>query len=300
MTEDAIIIGGGFAGLSAATILARARRRVTIFDTGTPRNRFASHSHGVLALDGKPGTAILEEARAQLSRYPTVTFVQAAAERLEGERDDFRVVGSNGEAVHGRRVLLSTGFEDILPDVPGLAQFWGERVLHCPYCHGYELGGGALGVLASGPMSAHQATLLADWGDVTLFTNEQPEPDAQSLSLLVERNVSFVSGKVEKVAGGDDGGLVVSTAHGYAVSVKGLFVAPQLKIRGGIPQALGLATAESRVGPTIAIDGERQTSLPGLYAAGDIVLGAANITLASADGVTAGLNIHRSLIWPSA
>ena len=177
MTEDAIIVGGGFAGLSAALQLARARRRITILDTGEPRNRFAAHSHGFLAQDGRPGRDILADARRQLAAYATVTFRDVPAERLDGEKDAFSVVTGDDGRIAARRVLLATGFEDQLPDIPGLAERWGKTVLHCPYCHGYEVGGGPIGVLARTAEAARFAAVVADWGNVTLFTNAVPEPD---------------------------------------------------------------------------------------------------------------------------
>lgn len=202
MQQDAIIIGGGFAGLSAGYILARARRHVTIIDSGTPRNRFAAHSHGVLALDGKSGLQILGDARAQLAAYPTVTFVEGEADSAEGVIDDFHVHVAGREPIAARRLLLASGMEDRLPDIPGLKERWGKTVLHCPYCHGYEIGGGPLGVLATHPMSAHQAAVVADWGDVTLFTNGMPEPDAAALALLERRKVNLQAGIVSAIEQG--------------------------------------------------------------------------------------------------
>ena len=151
MTEDAIIIGGGFAGLSAALQLARARRRVTVIDTGEPRNRFAAHAHGFLAQDGRPGRDILADARRQLAAYETVTFRDAPAERLDGERDAFTVVTGDGGRIEGRRVLLATGFEDRLPAIPGLAVF------HGPRAHGRHSGRIATAATASHPQGQGQS-----------------------------------------------------------------------------------------------------------------------------------------------
>ena len=298
MTEDAIIIGGGFAGLSAALQLARARRRITVLDTGEPRNRFAARSHGFLAQDGRPGRDILAEARRQLAAYGTVTFRNAPAERLDGERDAFSVVTGDGGRIEGRRVLLATGFEDRLPDIPGLAERWGRTVLHCPYCHGYEVGGGPVGVLARTAEAARFAAVVADWGDVTLFTNMAPEPDEEALAVLAARKVRLRPGRVTAIADGPDGMLSVETGPGIPTLVKALFVMPEARVRSDIPAERGLKLKETPVGSILATDDTGQTSLPGLYAAGDIALGAANISLASANGVKTAVFLHHSLIWP--
>lgn len=298
MTEDAIIIGGGFAGLSAALQLARARRRITILDTGEPRNRFAAHSHGFLAQDGRPGGEILADARRQLAAYETVTFRDAPAERLEGERDAFHVVTGNGDRIEARRVLLATGFEDQLPAIPGLAERWGRTVLHCPYCHGYEVGGGPVGVLARTTEAARFAAVVADWGDVTLFTNAAPEPDEEALAVLAARRVKLRPGRVTAIADGPNGMLSVETGPGIPTLVKALFVMPEARVRSAIPKQRSLALKESPIGSILHTDDTGQTSLPGLYAAGDIALGAANISLASANGVKTGVFLHHSLIWP--
>ncbi|MGB3875362.1 MAG: NAD(P)/FAD-dependent oxidoreductase [Shinella zoogloeoides] len=299
MTEDAIIIGGGFAGLSAAMQLARARRRITIVDTCEPRNRFAAHSHGFLSQDGRPGGEILADARRQLAAYGTVTFRDAPAERLEGERDAFSVATGDGGRIAARRVLLATGFEDRLPAIPGLAERWGKTVLHCPYCHGYEVGGGPVGVLARTAEAARFAAVVADWGNVTLFTNQVPEPDEEALAVLAARNVKLRPGRVTAISDGPDGMLAVETGPGIPTLVKALFVMPEARVRSAIPADRDLRLKETPVGSILDTDDTGQTSLPGLYAAGDIALGAANISLASANGVKTGVFLHHSLIWPA-
>jgi thioredoxin reductase len=299
MTEDAIIVGGGFAGLSAALQLARARRRITILDTGEPRNRFAAHSHGFLAQDGRPGRDILADARRQLAAYGTVTFRDVPAERLDGEKDAFSVVTGDGGRIAARRVLLATGFEDQLPDIPGLAERWGKTVLHCPYCHGYEVGGGPVGVLARTAEAARFAAVVADWGNVTLFTNMAPEPDDAALAVLAERNVKLRPGRVTAIADGPDSLLSVETGPGITTLVKALFVMPEARVRSTIPAGRGLMLKETPIGNILHTDDMGQTSLSGLYAAGDIALGAGNISLASANGVKTAVFLHHSLIWPA-
>ena len=163
--HDVIIVGGSFAGLSAAMQLARARRRVLVIDAGRPRNRFARTSHGFLGQDGRTPAEILETARAQLSRYPTFELRHDEATRAESCDDAFEVGLASGATVRARRLVLATGVVDELPEIPGFAERWGASVLHCPYCHGYEVAGGRIGVLGDGEGGVHKGSLLRDWSD---------------------------------------------------------------------------------------------------------------------------------------
>ena len=137
--DDVIIIGGSFAGLAGALQLGRARRKVTVLDTGLPRNRFAGHSHGLLGHDHKPPLDILAEARQQLARYPTIKLVNARADRISGAIDDFSVLTAEGESLRARRLILSYGVTDQMPDVPGFAEGWGTSIVPCPYCDSFEV-----------------------------------------------------------------------------------------------------------------------------------------------------------------
>ena len=168
--NDVIIIGGSFAGLAAALQLGRARRKVTVLDTCRPRNRFAGHSHGLLGHDHKPPLDILAEARQQLARYPTVRLVQARADSISGAIDDFCVVTDDNESLRARRLILSYGVADQMPDVPGFADGWGTSIVPCPYCDGFEVAGQHWGLVWSGPPSHNYVRLYQDWtGTLTVF-----------------------------------------------------------------------------------------------------------------------------------
>lgn len=159
--HEVIVIGGSFAGLSAAMQLARARRRVLVIDAGRPRNRFAAHAHGFFGQDGKPPAQIVDEAAAQLAAYPTVQRIAGDVRMAERDADGrFHVTLADGSRASADRLILATGIRDELPALPGLAERWGVSVLHCPYCHGYEVSGQRLGVLATHPLSVHQAILI--------------------------------------------------------------------------------------------------------------------------------------------
>src|SRR5947207_7581631 len=164
--DDAIIIGGSFAGLAAALQLGRARRKVTVLDTGLPRNRFAGHSHGLLGHDHKPPLDILAEARQQLTRYPTIRLVNARADSISGAIDGFSVLTADGESLGARRLILSYGVADQMPEVPGFAEGWGTSIVPCPYCDGFEVAGQHWGLFSSGPHSHQYLRLFNDSTDI--------------------------------------------------------------------------------------------------------------------------------------
>src|SRR3954451_23855539 len=164
MSFEAIVIGGNFAGLSAAMQLVRARRRVLLIDAGAPRNRFSQASHGFLGQDGQTPAAIMREGKRQLSLYPTITIRDGEVIQARDNGDEFVIGIKDGGEERAARIVLATGISDTLPEISGLRDRWGRSVLHCPYCHGYEVSGGKLGVLANHPHSAHSAILIPDWG----------------------------------------------------------------------------------------------------------------------------------------
>ena len=293
---DAIIVGGSFAGLSAGLQLARARRSILVIDEGRRRNRFSSHSHGFLGQDGREPAAIVAEARAQLLAYPTVTWRDARVGEAKAEGDGFSIADTRGEQHRAKRLLLATGVRDELPAIPGLRERWGKSVLHCPYCDGYELGGGKLGVLASGSFSALKAALVADWGEVTLFLNGEAEPDAEATALLERRGVTVERTPVVAAEGEGTAMAGLRLADGRLVPVKALFVAAGICPASPLAEELGCAFDDGPFGPLLRVDGMKQTSVTGVYAAGDAATARHSVALAVADGVVAGTGLHMSLL----
>jgi thioredoxin reductase len=294
MTFDAVIVGGSFAGLSAAMMLARARRRVLVIDSGVPRNRFAAHSHGVLGLDGIGGAELLRQAKAQLLDYPSVRWITDTVTDAKVTVDGFAVHTAGGEIWATRKLLLATGIRDELPQLPGLAQRWGHSVLHCPYCHGYEIDGGEIGLLGGHALSAMMAGLLADWGQVTLFAHGMTLDDDQ-LATLQHRGVRIESAEVVALEGDAPDLSAALLADGRRIDLRALFVAARQHMASPLVEQLGCALDESPVGVLVRVDAQKQTTVPGVYAAGDAtVMG--NITLASAEGVRAGISLHHALV----
>lgn len=293
---DVIVVGGSFAGLSAAMQLARARRKVLLVDAGLPRNRFADASHGFLGQDGKAPARIIQEAACQVAAYPTVEMARGEVLAARPAPGGFAVTLAGGRNALARRLILATGVTDVLPDLPGLKERWGASVLHCPYCHGYEHRDRPLGVLASHPMSAHQAALIPDWGPTTLFTQGQFEPDEEQRALLEARGVVIERSPVVALLGDAPDLEAARLADGRTVALHGLFVAPAQRMASPLAEALGCAFDDGPLGPIIRTDAFKATTVPGVFAAGDAARPMQNATLASADGVLAGVGAHHSLV----
>lgn len=294
MSYDAIIIGGSYAGLSAGLQLARARRRVLVVDAGARRNRFASHSHGFLGQDGRPPEEIAADGRAELMDYPNVTWTVGEATAADSEGDGFRVTLGSGEVEQGRRLILAGGVRDELPPVDGLAERWGRSVFHCPYCHGYELDLGRIGVLAVSPMSMHHAMMLPDWGSTTLFTNGAFIPDAEQLEQLARRGVVVEPDAVKSIGGER---ADINLADGRCVALDGLFVLPRTHMNSPLAEQLGCALNDGPMGRYLQVTETQETSVPGVFACGDAALMAGSVALAVGTGARAGAGAHQSLIF---
>ncbi|VWB38635.1 NAD(P)/FAD-dependent oxidoreductase [Burkholderia lata] len=296
--HEVIVIGGSFAGLSAAMQLARARRRVLVIDAGRPRNRFAEHAHGFFGQDGKPPAQIVDEAAAQLAAYPTVQRIAGDVRTAERDADGrFHVTLADGGRASADRLILATGIRDELPALPGLAERWGVSVLHCPYCHGYEVSGQRLGVLATHPLSVHQAILIPDWGPTTWFTQGVVEANEEEAALLDARGVRIERSPVVEILGDAPRIDALRLADGQVVPVDALFVGARTAMASDLAQQLGCAFDDGPLGPVVRVDALKQTSIAGVFAAGDASTPMSNATFASASGVMAGVAAHRSLIF---
>lgn len=292
---DVLIIGGSYAGLSAALQLARARRSVAIVDAGQRRNRFAAHSHGFLTQDGTDPAEIAAIARTQVRAYPTVTWHDdkvLSARRVDG---GFAADLADGPQIAARRLVLALGVRDELPALPGLAERWGRQIFHCPYCHGYELDQGPIGVLATSPMSIHQAQMLVDWGPTTYFLNGAPSPWAAELADLAQRGVRVEPAPVVALSGEE--GLDMQLADGRSIVLAGLFLAPQTSPSSPLAEHLGCAIDTHPTGSFIATQ-MQQTSVPGIFACGDAARAFGSVALAVGDGAMTGAAVHRSLLFP--
>lgn len=294
---DVIVVGGSFAGMTAAMQLARARRRVLVVDAGRPRNRFAAASHGFLGQDGRAPAEIMATARAEVLRYPTAAFLADEAVHARAADDGFALDLASGSTLYAQRLVLATGIADELPDIPGLRERWGVTVLHCPYCHGYEVADRRFGVLATGERSAHQAQLVTDWSpDVTLFTNGFPF-DADQRAALAARGVRIEERRVVELIGDSPELSAVRLEDGEMIEIGAMFIGPKTRMASPLAGQLGCGIEDGPFGPMIRTDERKETTVPGVFAAGDVVRFFANATLAAADGVIAGGAAHQSLVF---
>jgi thioredoxin reductase len=297
---DVVIIGGSYAGLAAALQLGRARRRVLVLDAGQRRNRFARHSHGFLGQDGQPPDAIAAKGRAEVLAYSTVTWREATATEARAVGDGF-LVRAGSEEHRARRLILATGVVDDLPAIPGLAERWGRQVFFCPYCDGYELKLGRLGMLATSARSAHHGILVSEWaaaGKMTYLLNGAVEPTADELALMAARDITLERGSVVAVAG-DERHLDVRLADGRTRDLEALFLLPRTRLSGSFAEQLGCALEEGPMGPYYRTDPMKETTVPGVFACGDAAVPMPSVSYAVADGVRAGTAAHQSLVFRS-
>ena len=298
---EAIVIGGNFAGLSAAMMLARARRRVLVLDSGKPRNRFAHASHGFLGQDGRTPEEIGDIGRTQLLAYPTVSFQAVEAVSAAVVDGVFKIGLADGNAVTAQRLVLATGLKDHLPDIPGMKELWGAGVNQCPYCHGYEVADRKIAVFGTGDWAVHLVRLLRDWSsDVTLLTHggtwltAEHRTDLAALGIgLDETPVARLIPSAEKWKEREL--AAVEFANGRTVPYGALFTAPTTTFASPLAEQLGCEVDETPFGTRLRTDAAKETTVPGVFAAGDATLPMANATFASADGVLAGSSAHRSL-----
>jgi thioredoxin reductase len=296
--HDVIIIGGSYAGLAAALQLARARRDVLILDAGARRNRFAARSHGFLGQDGQPGEAIAAKGRAEVLAYPTVTWRDGLATEVRRLSDGF-AVHTASEELRSKRLILAAGVVDELPAVPGLTERWGKSVFFCPYCDGYELGRGRLGVLATGAPSLRLVVLVSEWAakdQTTFFLNGTFEPDREELADLTSRGIKVERELVASVAG-EAPAVEMRLRDGRASPLDGLFVMSRTHFNGSFAEQLGCEVEMGRMGPFYKTDETKETTVPGVFACGDIARALPGVAFAVADGVRAGAAAHQSLVF---
>ena len=295
---DTIVVGGGAAGLSAALMLGRARRRVLVIDAGSPRNRFADRMHGVLGNEGAPPAELVRKGRDEAGAYG-VAFVEGTMQDVTDAGAALAVTLADGRVESARTLVVATGITDELPAVPGLAERWGQTVLHCPYCHGWEVRDRRLGVLATSPMALHQARLLRQWSDdVVLFSAAIGALDPAEERRLRSRGVEIVPDAVVEVLG--DGARVtgIRTVDGRVTALDAIFTAGAPRPHDGFLAGLELARTElpAGLGSFLAVDATGRTSHDRVWAAGNVVNPMANVPMSIGAGAFAGPAVNGRLV----
>jgi thioredoxin reductase len=292
---DVAIIGGSSAGLSAALVLGRSLRRVTVFDDGKPCNRFSHASHGFLTQDGTRPADLLQVARDQLQLYPTVSFMNATVTTIQKTADGFVVTDADGAAVEARNVLLATGVKDELPALPGMADLWGRGVFHCPYCDGYEVRQQPLVVYGTQETALHQVTMLRQWSDqLTLCTGAAWELDADQRARLTQLGIQIIEEPLTGIERGAASHLTLHLQGGTTVTCTALFIRPTIAHRTPFAMDFGCQLTEHGL---IQVDLLGHTTVARVYAAGDITTPVRSVAVAVAQGAAAGYGINNDLVF---
>ncbi|MFJ6697950.1 NAD(P)/FAD-dependent oxidoreductase [Streptomyces sp. NPDC091272] len=300
------MVGGGAAGLSAALILGRSCRSVLVVDAGQPRNAPAAHMQGYLTRDGMPPEEFLAAGRQEIEQYGVRLVKDEVTDIAPYGKGDSRPYGKGefevrlrkGPSVHARRVVIATGLVDELPGIPGLAERWGRDVLHCPYCHGWEVRGRAFGVLAHPALGAHQALLLTQWSpSVTLFMHDVAELPEGQRAQLKAAGVPIVEGPVCELVVEDNQLTGLRTAEGKVVPVDVLFAAGRPVPRDTLLKRLGARTTDTPVGPYPEVDPTGRTSVPGIWAVGNAAGPTEQVINAASAGYRAGATINAELTF---
>lgn len=288
MTYDVVVAGGGAGGLNAALVLARSRRRVAVVDAGQPRNAPSAHLHGFLGHDGVDPAELLATGRAELARYG-VDLIEDRVERIE---PGFVVHRAGGEPLQARRVVVATGLRDELPGIPGVSQRWGRDLLHCPYCHGWEVRDRPLAVLGTSPGAVHHALLLRQWSsDLVYLPHTRPTAEEEAAQLAA-RGIAVVEGEVERLVVEEDALTGVALAGGRTVACEAVFVFPRMVPHDDLLTGLGCDTENGWV----TVDRTGRTSVPGVWAVGNVVDPRAQVVTAAGNGSAAAFAINTDLV----
>ena len=291
---DVIIIGGSYAGLASAMALGRALRNVLVIDAGDPCNKQTPHSHNFLTHDGKTPKEISTLARQQVSRYDTVTLLSALATKGIKTANGFEIQTNAGDTFRARKLAFATGIKDIMPAIPGFSESWGISVLHCPYCHGYEVRHQKTGILANGDTGFELATLISNWTtDLTLFTNSKSTLTEQQRLKLNKHRILIVEEKISQLENKNGFIQHIVMADGVKLPLKAIYARPPFTQHSSIPQALGCELTPEGY---IKIDGAHRTTIPGIYACGDNVTRMRTVANAVSMGTTTGLMLNNELI----
>jgi thioredoxin reductase len=296
--SEVIIIGGSYSGMSAAMTLGRALRKVVLIDAGKPCNRFAPHAHNLLGSDGIAPAQLHATARAQLKHYSTIELIEDNAISFKKDKALFTVTTKKGAEFMAENLLLATGLNDSLPNIPGLLDCWGKSAIHCPYCHGFEFKGGQTGILAASNEALHMINMLMQWtSDLTIFTVEGFSFNPAALDFIHQHKIRLITGKVTGLQhqAGNLEAVTIRDVSGKlgSIPLKALYVMPPIRQALEQQAALGYNLTPSG---HIEVDEAGRTATKGLYAAGDNCNRFRSLAQAMASVITAGAMINYDLI----
>ncbi|SHH23545.1 Thioredoxin reductase [Chryseolinea serpens] len=292
---DVIIVGGSYSGLAAGMALGRALRKVLIIDSGKPCNRQTPHSHNFITQDGKTPKEIATLAKQQVEKYDTVTFVSDLATTGKKTEKGFEIQTASGETFGASKLIFATGISDIMPDLAGYAECWGISVLHCPYCHGYEVKNEQTGILGNGEYGFEFSALISNWTkDLTLFTNGPSTLTAEQTAKVKGRNIKIVESEIEKLEHAQGHLQKVIFKDGTVAPLKALYARPAFKQHCTLPETLGCEMTEEGY---VKVDAFQKTTMPGIFACGDNTTRMRSVANAVAMGTAAGAVVNRELVF---
>ena len=291
---DVIIVGGSYSGLAAGMALGRALRHVLIIDSGKPCNRQTPHSHNFITQDGKAPKEIATLARQQVERYETVVFFSDSAINGAKTERGFKIQTASGETFSAKKLIFATGIKDIMPNIDGYAECWGISVLHCPYCHGYEVRNERTGILANGEYAFEFSNLISNWTeDLTLFTNGSSTLTAEQTAKIKTHNIKIVEKEIEKLEHTNGYLKNVSFKDGTTSFIKALYARSPFEQHCTIPETLGCEFTDEGY---IKIDPFQKTTVHGIFACGDDTTHMRTIANAVAMGTTAGMMVNKEIV----
>lgn len=291
---DVIIIGGSYAGFSAAMALGRSLRKVLIIDSGKPCNQQTPYSHNFITQDGKRPVDINTKAKKQILKYPTITFLEGKATKTIKREEEFEIETEKREKFTARKLLFATGLKDILPEIEGFAECWGISILHCPYCHGYEVKNERTGIIANGPMGYEFTKMISNWTkNLTVLTNGKTSLTEEQTAALKKNNIAILENEIDYFQHNEGKIMNIVFKDKTKIAIKALYAKPPYEQHSFLPQELGCEITEQGL---IKVDASQKTTIIGIYAAGDNSTFGRSLALAVSSGSVAGALINKELI----
>jgi thioredoxin reductase len=291
---EVIVIGGSYAGLSAAMCLGRALRSLLIIDSEIPCNRQTPHSHNFITQDGKTPKQIATIAREQVSQYKTVSFYAGTAVDATKKEKGFEIKTSAGDFFYSKKLIIATGLKDAMPDIKGFAECWGISVIHCPYCHGYEVRNERTGILGNGDYGFEFSRLVSNWTkDLALYTNGKSMLNVQQAEKLTQHNIPIVEKEIDSLQHTNGQIQTITFKDNSKISITAIYARPQPTQHSEIASQLGCELTEQG---RVKVDMSQQTTIPGVYACGDCSNSSRDLAIAVSSGVIAGGACNKEMI----
>lgn len=293
-TYDVIIIGGSYSGLSAAMSLGRSLRNVLVIDSGLPCNRQTPHSHNFITHDGEKPAVISAKAKTQVEFYDSVKFYSGLAINAIKTESGFEIETSSGKIFTARKLLFATGVKDLLPQIPGFAECWGISVLHCPYCHGYEVKKEKTAIVANGDMGFEFSKMISNWTkDLRLLTNGKSMLTIEQTQLLQQHNVQIIEDEIESLEHLNGKIKQIIFKNKSKIELKALYFKAPFEQHCPLPKSLGCELTENGL---LKVDAFQKTTISGIFASGDCHIQARSVALAVSSGSFAGAMVNKELI----